>query len=429
MSLPREIEERIDWFLQHSPSARGMCAQHTWHSLGGDQGNPPAWGCSDANQCVDKVKASGRYWTPSTWSGPPPRGAWVGYKYGSNGHACLSLGDGRIATTDPGNGAMVGIEDLDYPNKWGASGWDVWTDEYNNVLFEVGDGIDDGDVYLSKLVYGQEDSDSVSRLQVALNNHPLDGGSNLPVTGNYFDQTDHEVRLCQQQHGFGDDPVGGSSVGPSQAAHLFEDTDNNIINDLPTPVPPDPPDPEPEPPDGPGVVNGYGTKDYYTGKKTDAVSIKPGAGWTDIGLSQPHSGITEGNPRDHHFLYTRWEMTAESTAPRKAEVRWVREDGDATAYDCRYVDPKVSTSFPFPTYHTEAGTGLGGKWQAKITGGTDSAKITTRYAKTEIEWQEEEELGEPTVLETRKPFDVAPGVVLTIAIVLLFLAYIAGLIV
>lgn len=117
-----------------------MCSetQHTWHSLGGDQGNPPAWGCPDANACVDKVKASGRYWTPSAGS-VPPRGAWVGYEYGSNGHACLSLGDGRIATTDPGNGQPTGIEDLDYPNRWGASGWDVWTDQYNGVRFDVGD--------------------------------------------------------------------------------------------------------------------------------------------------------------------------------------------------------------------------------------------------------------------------------------------------
>lgn len=137
MPEPRGIEERIDWFLSHDPSGPGMCAQHTWHALGGDQGNPPAWGCADANECVDKVKASGRYWTPA--SGPvPPRGAWVGYKYGSNGHACLSLGDGRIATTDPGNGQPVGIEDLDYPNRWGASGWDVWSDQYAGVRFDVG---------------------------------------------------------------------------------------------------------------------------------------------------------------------------------------------------------------------------------------------------------------------------------------------------
>lgn len=144
MPSPRGVEERIDWHAGHDPSGSGMCAQHTWHSLGGDQGNPPAWGCPDANACVDKVKASGRYWTPSSWDGPPPRGAWVGWEYGSNGHAALSLGDGRIQTTDPSNGQGSGVEPLDYPRKWGYSGsgdYTVWTDQYNGVRFDVGDSV------------------------------------------------------------------------------------------------------------------------------------------------------------------------------------------------------------------------------------------------------------------------------------------------
>jgi hypothetical protein len=76
-------------------------------------------------------------------------------------------------------------------------------------------------VHLSKLKYGQEDSDSVWYLQDALNAHPLNGGSDLPTTGNYFDKTDHEVILCQQQHGFGNDAPGTSYVGRKQAEHLF----------------------------------------------------------------------------------------------------------------------------------------------------------------------------------------------------------------
>jgi hypothetical protein len=117
-----------------------MCAQHTWHSLGGDSGDPPAWGCSDANQCVDKVKASGRYWT----DGVPPRGAWVGWKYGNNGHAALSNGDGTITTTDPSNGQPTGVEPLDYPRRWGYTGsndYTVWTDQYNGIRFEVGENM------------------------------------------------------------------------------------------------------------------------------------------------------------------------------------------------------------------------------------------------------------------------------------------------
>lgn len=87
-------------------------------------------------------------------------------------------------------------------------------------------------VYLSKLKYGQKDSDSVWYLQDVLNRHTLSGGQTLPTTGNYLSETDEEVRLCQQQHGFGNDPVNGSYVGPSQANHLFSGSGLTIVNDL-----------------------------------------------------------------------------------------------------------------------------------------------------------------------------------------------------
>lgn len=129
---PRGIEERINWFLSHLPSGPGMCAQHSWHSLGGDRGNPPRWNCSDANAVHAKVVASGRYFKT-----PPPRGALILWKYGNDGHAALSLGNGRIATTDPTNNpGSVGVEPIDYPKKWGAGSY-IWTDQYNGVRFNV----------------------------------------------------------------------------------------------------------------------------------------------------------------------------------------------------------------------------------------------------------------------------------------------------
>lgn len=148
MSNPRGIEERIKWFLTHSPRASGMCAQHTWHSLGGDGGNPPAWGATDANEVVKKIIASGRYETPQSWSGPPPRGAVVGWRYGEYGHLALSEGNGKIDTTNPPNRPLgTGIENLDYPKKWGfntAKGpYTVWTDQYNGVRFAVGGSMSD----------------------------------------------------------------------------------------------------------------------------------------------------------------------------------------------------------------------------------------------------------------------------------------------
>jgi len=86
-------------------------------------------------------------------------------------------------------------------------------------------------VYLNKLHYGQDDSDSVWYLQNVLNGHSLSGGSTLPLTGGYFDQTDHEVILCQQQHGFGNDAPGTSFVGPGQADHLFAGSGLTVIKD------------------------------------------------------------------------------------------------------------------------------------------------------------------------------------------------------
>jgi hypothetical protein len=86
-------------------------------------------------------------------------------------------------------------------------------------------------VYLSKLKYGQKDSDSVWYLQDALNDHTLEGGQELPLTGNYLEETDEEVRLCQKQHGYGSDPDNKSFVGKKQAEHLFKGRGLTIVDD------------------------------------------------------------------------------------------------------------------------------------------------------------------------------------------------------
>jgi hypothetical protein len=142
----REIEPRIDWFLGHNPSARGMCAQHSWHAIGGDIGCPPAWGAANANAVVDKLRAAGKLYT--TDLDAPPRGAYVVWEYGENGHAAISLGNGQIATTDPSDTSkMVGIEPITYPAKWGAKNGGLptgWTDYYSGVYGAVGTP-DEGD--------------------------------------------------------------------------------------------------------------------------------------------------------------------------------------------------------------------------------------------------------------------------------------------
>lgn len=129
---PRDVEARIKWFLSNDPGGVGMCARHSWRSLGGDYGNPPRWGCRNANEVYAKVVASGRYFKTA-----PPRGALVIWKYGENGHVALSLGGGKIATTDPtGKPGRTGTEPITYPERWGAKDY-IWTDQYNGVRFPV----------------------------------------------------------------------------------------------------------------------------------------------------------------------------------------------------------------------------------------------------------------------------------------------------
>ena len=73
-------------------------------------------------------------------------------------------------------------------------------------------------VNLRNLKYGVMNNDDVRDLQRALNRHNL--SPDLPVTGNYRDQTDAAVRRCQKLHHFGLDPVKHSYVGRKQAVHL-----------------------------------------------------------------------------------------------------------------------------------------------------------------------------------------------------------------
>jgi hypothetical protein len=80
-----------------------------------------------------------------------------------------------------------------------------------------------GKVYLSKLKYGQKDSDSVKRLQTVLK---------IAETGNYDAATDKAVIAWQKSIGDTPDPIGASFLGPKQAELIFRGTGNTLINDL-----------------------------------------------------------------------------------------------------------------------------------------------------------------------------------------------------
>jgi Peptidase family M23 len=94
-----------------------------------------------------------------------------------------------------------------------------WINAGDSAPPPSGDQWASGDVHQAKLVPGQMDSDSVRRLQRVLNEWSFVGGQELPITGNYLDQTQAEVAKFQEQI-CGDPPDG--AIGPKQTDLLFE---------------------------------------------------------------------------------------------------------------------------------------------------------------------------------------------------------------
>jgi murein DD-endopeptidase MepM/ murein hydrolase activator NlpD len=138
-----------------------------------------------------------------------------------------------------------------------------------------------GAVYVSKLVFNQSDSDSVARMQTALNKIKLVGGANLPMTGGYFAQTRNEVAKWQDQKAADKTITDGSRVTFEQARELFNGTGNTLIDDV-TVTPP----PAPEVPVSARIIYHYSGKPSKTQEigtayttVTDSKWKAPGAGW------------------------------------------------------------------------------------------------------------------------------------------------------
>ena len=126
MSL-RSPKQRLRWFLSHKPGRAGLCARHTWQSLGNPP--PPALGAPDAHAVIRIMKRKG-HWSTSR---NIPKGAVVGYTGGRHGHLALYNGDGTIASTDVHGPNTVGVVDLDWPTrKWGHK-FAGWTYHYGDV--------------------------------------------------------------------------------------------------------------------------------------------------------------------------------------------------------------------------------------------------------------------------------------------------------
>ena len=175
----------------------------------------------------------------------PPRGApvfWTGGR-ANHGHIAMALGDGTIRSTDAGGAGRMATVPLAWVEQHWSLRYEGWTGDLEGVAIPwlanggiaagggggggrgsvASHGWDRGRVVVAKLRYGEADSDSVRRLQHALNQIrlPAPGNVTLPLHGNYDDQTDLVVRAWQRHVGNQPDPVKKSSIGPKQAHVLF----------------------------------------------------------------------------------------------------------------------------------------------------------------------------------------------------------------
>lgn len=169
----------------------------------------------------------------------PPRGAPMFYQGGNYGHIVLSLNNREsdnkqmIRSTDAPSSGKVTTQTIDWcPNNWGYD-YLGWTEDLNGIWIPYlrnGGGQQDwrshGDVYVSKLHKGQQDSDSVSRLRYRLQNHDKMPGSHKPGYGAGYGQECLEAVRYWQKNIMNPDtkgPKDGTSLSNQQANKLFGD--------------------------------------------------------------------------------------------------------------------------------------------------------------------------------------------------------------
>jgi len=138
------------------------------------------------------------------------------------------------------------------------------------------------------------------------------------------------------------------------------------------------------------MEDGVSTPAYrsYSGKTIEPVSVIGDGNWHDI-PNTAVKGSPFARPHEEHTLYARTRLVWDG-ASAIITIRYVRDDGDATAY--REYEPTAdNTSLPIEMTHFEVGSkGVGGKWQIRIEGGVEEAIFTTRYAKLhaiDVDWQ------------------------------------------
>ena len=99
----------------------GMCLRYvrTWLEIGSYYGSAiEAW-----------RGASGKHWGDRT----PPRGVPVFYEGGTYGHIALSMGHGKVRSTDAPYSGRVSTVDLNWPEQHWGQKYLGWTETLNGV--------------------------------------------------------------------------------------------------------------------------------------------------------------------------------------------------------------------------------------------------------------------------------------------------------
>ena len=201
------------------------------------------WTTNRVGMCLYTVQT----WLGAPWSGPWAEDAW--HRWGGHhagdknpppgvpvywhnprskyGHIALSIGGGKVRSTDWPSAGRVGIVDIDTMTRaWGLR-YLGWADRFSGgaiagVRRGEGSPWAGGDVYIEKLRYGTRNSDSVRRLQHRLRrvrgiHHPAINGYYGPRTAravaDYQRKLGHKRRAARPQK--------ESTMGVGESKRLF----------------------------------------------------------------------------------------------------------------------------------------------------------------------------------------------------------------
>jgi hypothetical protein len=161
----------------------------------------------------------------------PPKGAPVFWTGGSHGYGHIVLAmdtNGRVRSTDVTAAGLVSTVDLGWFDvHWPALHYEGWAEDLNGVLIPYLTGDSQwasGDVYVAKLVRGQQDSDSVSRLRYRLTHHDKMPKDKQPGGGNDYGQKVVDAVRYWQRNIDPQSPSGpqdGVNMSNGQANRLF----------------------------------------------------------------------------------------------------------------------------------------------------------------------------------------------------------------